>query len=151
MPNILKFTLQISLYYGLVSYCTLQFIGTYSKALPIFREALSFISLSEQSIKKQSRYCLQNRAYSKKHSTYCLKVLKSSLNNIRSTRKPEKAFNKLSLELLFSMFIGLLAIFLIQFYSIYINLIQLVCFNLFLSISFNQSSSICLFNLFKSI
>ena len=101
MPKILKYSLQISLYNGLIAYCTLLFLKTYSNLLSIIGKALKNIVFFSRSTQKQSKYTLQNWAYSKKHSTYTPEVLKSSLNIQKSSQKQSKALIKYSPNLLF--------------------------------------------------
>ncbi len=103
MPKVLKYTLQISLYYGLMISCTLYFLNIYSKVLSISGKVLARISFSERSTQKQSKYTLQNRVYSKKHSKYTLKVLKSTLNIQKNTQKQIEALDNHSKCLLFTM------------------------------------------------
>lgn len=48
MPQILKYSLQISLYHGLIVYCTLLFLKTYSNLLSILGKALKKIVFFSQ-------------------------------------------------------------------------------------------------------
>lgn len=107
MPNILKYTLQISLSDGLILNRTLCFLGLDLKALSGSGKVLSFLSFFEQSTKKQFEYALQNRAWLKKHPTYYLEALKSWFDILKSSQMYEKALDKCSLYLLFSISIRL--------------------------------------------
>jgi len=84
------------------------------------------------STQKLLKYTLQKIAYSKKHSTYCIKAFKSSKNILKSFQKHEKALVKHSVNLLLSMFV---------------SLSMSILSNLSIPSIFIQSS----FNLFKSI
>ena len=119
MPNVFKNTLQISLKFRLTLNCTLCFLGTYSKAPTFSGRAVSIMSIHERSTQKHSTHYLQNRAYSKKHSTYCIKAFKSSKNILKSFQKHEKALVKHSINLLLSMFVSL-------FRSIRLNYIPII-------------------------
>jgi hypothetical protein len=104
MPKICEYSLQISLYHRFILISTHHYNKTSSYLYSIFGNVLRNISIFFQSSKIQAKYTLQNRHYSKKHSTYTLEALKSTLYIQKSTQKHSEALKKYYLHLLFSKF-----------------------------------------------
>jgi hypothetical protein len=111
MPQILKYYLQISLYYGLFAQSTLQFGKIPQKIHSVFGKVPVFTSFFYKSSQIHSKSTLQNSEYLKKYSTYTLKALKSTLNIQKSSKKQLKARGKLSFYVLFPLLTGLFLIF----------------------------------------
>lgn len=117
MPNILNYSMQISLYYRLIAYCTLLILNTYPTLFSILEKAPKKIVLFSPSAQKQLKYKLQNWAYTEKpfqytfniqYSSssighYTLKLLTGNLNIKKSNKKLIKAHKQCLSGLLFSM------------------------------------------------
>ena len=100
MPILLKYTLQISPYSGLIVIYSHPIKDKYSLLHLIFTKVLK--SLSNQFIS-----CPKNETHSKKRVTYCLHILERPLIILSSSKMYSKAGSKYYVHLLLSIIIGL--------------------------------------------
>ena len=107
MPVLLKYTLQISPYLGLILVYTHYIKDKYSLLYLIFGKAPKSYLQFFKGLSNLFKSCPKNETYLKKRVTYCLHILESASIILSSSKMYSKAGSIYYVHLLLSMIIGL--------------------------------------------